>query len=53
MVQGINRNVNQYYTYILVYVDTIIIMDKDPNKFMYMLMENYTVDTSSIGDTNI
>ena len=31
---------NQYCTYILVYVDDILIVDKDPHKFMYMLMDN-------------
>ena len=29
---------NQYYTYILVYVDEVQIIDKDPHKFIYVLM---------------
>ena len=29
---------NQYYKYIIVCVDDIIIVDKDPHEFMSMLM---------------
>ena len=36
---SLEKYCNQYYTYILVYLDNIIIVDKDPHKFMSMLME--------------
>ena len=39
----------EYYTYILVYVDDIIIMGKTPKKYMDVLEESYTVKPSSIG----
>ena len=44
---------NQYYTYILVCVDGIIIVDKQPCNFMSVLMEKYTVKPSIIGDTRL
>ena len=31
----------EYYTYILVYVDDILILDKTLKKYMYMLEESY------------
>ena len=39
----------RYYAYILVYVDDILIIDINPEKYMSMLKENYTVRDSSIG----
>ena len=33
----------EYYTYILVYFDDIIILDKTLKKYMDMLEESYTV----------
>ena len=47
------KDYNGNYTYILVYVDDILILDKDPRKFMSMLMENNTVKPSSIGDIKL
>ena len=44
---------NQYYTYIFVQVDDIIIVEKDHSKLMSTLMKNYTVKTSSIGEPNL
>ena len=44
---------NQYYTYILFYIDDILIVDKDPRKFMSMLMDNYTFKTSIIVDPKL
>ena len=38
---------------ILVNVDSIIIVDKDPHKYMYTLMQNFTVNNASIGETNL
>ena len=35
----------EYYAYILVYVDDILILDKDPERFMQILKEEYTVQT--------
>ena len=32
-----------YYAYILVYVDDIFILDKNPEQFMTLLKESYTV----------
>ena len=33
-----DKDGNQYYTYILVYVYGILIVERDPCKFIYMLM---------------
>ena len=40
---------NEYYTYILVYVDNLPIVEKYPLKYMAMLESKYTVKLSSIG----
>ena len=34
---------NEYYTYIIVYVDDLIIVDKDPQKYMSLLEIKYIV----------
>ena len=44
---------SKYYAYILVYIDDILIMDKDPSKHMDTLCDNYTVKPWSIGDTKL
>ena len=44
---------NQYYKYIIVCVDDIIIVDKDPHEFMSMLMQKYTFKPSSIVDPKL
>ena len=38
----------QYYSYILVYVDDLLIIDKQPAKFMEMIQQKFTVKPSSI-----
>ena len=38
----------KYYSYILVYVDDLLIIDKVPKKFMSMIQESFTVKPSSI-----
>ena len=38
----------KYYSYILVYVDDILIIDSDPDKYMKMIQDNFTVKPSSI-----
>ena len=43
MKASITSSGSKYYTYILVYVDDILIMDKDPSKHMETLRDNYTV----------
>ena len=48
-----DKDSNQYYKYILVYVDDIIIVDKDSHKFISMLMDKYTVKPSRIGEPKI
>ena len=40
----------EYYAYILVYVDNILIIDKNPEQFMDLLKSSYTVKPSSIGE---
>ena len=44
---------NEYYTYILVYVDDLLIVDKDPRNYMAMLDIKYTVKPSSIGEPKV
>ena len=39
---------NKYYFYILVYVNDILVVDKDPRKFMTMLQDSYTVRKNTI-----
>ena len=45
---AIDKNGNKYYTYILVYVDDILVVDKTPMKYMTMLRESYTVREDTI-----
>ena len=42
-----------YYAYILVYVDNILIIDKNSGQFMDLLKDTYTVKPSSIGEPKI
>ena len=42
-----------YYSYILVYVDDILILSEDPKAYMQMLSEQYYVKESSIGAPNL
>ena len=44
---------HNYYIYIVVYVDNILIMEKDTHKFMSMLIDKYTVKPSIIGYPNL
>ena len=39
--------------HVLVYVDDILIIDKNPERFMNLLKENYTVKPSSIGEPKV
>ena len=43
----------KYYAYILVYVDDILIIDKDPRKYMTMLEEKFPVKPSSIEEPKV
>ena len=43
----------EYYVYILVYVDDILIIDINPNRFMDLLKDTYTVKPSSIGEPRL
>ena len=38
-----------YYSYILVYVDDILILSEDPKTYMQMLSEQYYIKDNSIG----
>ena len=40
----------EYYAHILVYVDDILILDKDPERFMQILKEEYTVKARGTGE---
>ena len=40
---------NEYYSYILVYVDDFLIVDKDPRKNISVLESKYMMKPSSIG----
>ena len=42
-----------YYALILVYVDDNLIIDKNPERFMTLLKENYTVKPSSIEEPKV
>ena len=44
---------DEYYTYILVYVYDLHIVDKDPRKYMAMLKSKYTLKAYSIGDPKV
>ena len=39
---------NEYYSYILVYVDDILVIDENPRKYMKMLQDSYTVREDTI-----
>ena len=39
---------SEYYTYILVYVDDILVIDKHPKKYMQMLQDSYTVREDTV-----
>ena len=43
----------EYYAYILVYVDDLLRIDKNPNRLMDLLIETYTVKPSSIGEPKV
>ena len=45
--------ISEYYAYILVYVDDILILDKDPERFMQVLNEKYTIKPGSIGEPKV
>ena len=53
MKSSITFSGSKYYVYILVYVDNILGMDKDPSKHMDTLRNNYTVKPSSIGEPKL
>ena len=36
-------NVNEYYSYIIIYVDVVFVVDKDPVKYMNIFKDNYMV----------
>ena len=42
-----------YYAYIFVYVNDILIIDKNPERFMNLLKENYTLKPSSIREPKV
>ena len=44
---------NEYYTYILVYVDDLLIVEKDPRKYMAILESKYTLKPSFIGEHKV
>ena len=44
---------SKYYSYILVYVDDILIVDQNPKTYMDMLESKYTVKPSSIGEPKV
>ena len=45
---AIDKNGHKYYTYILVYVDDILVIDECPMKYMTMLRDSYTVREDTI-----
>ena len=53
MKSSITSSGSKYYEYILVYVDDILMVDKDPYKHMYNLHDNYTVKPSIIGEAKL
>ena len=44
---------NEYYTYIIVYVDDLLIVEKDSQKYMAMLQSKNTVTPSRIGEPKV
>ena len=53
MKPEIDQNGFKYYSYILVYVDDILILDKLPEKYMNMIQEKFPVKKSSIEEPKI
>ncbi|GFH50714.1 hypothetical protein CTEN210_07190 [Chaetoceros tenuissimus] len=45
----IDADGNEYYAYILVYVDDLLIIDKNPKRFMEKIQGDFTVKKESIG----
>ena len=45
---SLDKHNNTYYSYILVYVDDILVIDEDPMKYMTMLRDSYTVREDAI-----
>ena len=43
----------EYYASLLVYVDDILIIDKNPNQFMDLSKDTYLVKASSIGEPKV
>ena len=43
----------EYYAYIFVYVDDVLILDKDPERFMRILKEEYTGKPGGIGEPKV
>ena len=39
----------KYYSYVMVYVDDILIVSKDPSRYMKQIQEDFTLKPSSIG----
>ena len=50
---SITSSGSKYYAYILVYVDDILIIDKDTSEHMDTLRDNYIVKPSSIGEPKL
>ena len=50
---AIDKTWNEYYTYILVYIDDLLILEKYPQNYMTMLESKYTVKPSFIGDPKL
>ena len=44
---------NEHYTYIPVYIDDLLIFDKDRQKYTSMLESKYIMKSSSIGDPKV
>ena len=50
---NVKANGKKYYSYILVYVDDILIVDEDPTRYMEKLKDLYTVKKDSIHEPDI
>ena len=48
MKPSIDKQENKYYSHILVYMDNILVIDKEPMKYMTMLRDLYTVREDTI-----
>ena len=48
-----DKSGNEYYTYVLVYVNDFPFVDKDPWNYMSMLESKYMVKPSSIWDPKV